>query len=80
MNSQIIRIHNMKGALLALFGLLLLAVPSASQAQFSYTTNADGVSLTITGYAGSGGAVAIPTNINGLTSPASDMMRSRAPA
>jgi hypothetical protein len=51
------------------FGLLLLTVPAAVQAQFSYTTNADGVTLTITGYSGtpSVGPVDIPTNINGLT-------------
>jgi hypothetical protein len=47
-------------------GLLLLAAPRAMQAQFEYT-NADGVSLTITGYDGPGGAVTIPASINGLT-------------
>ncbi len=36
------------------------------QYQFTYTTNADGVTLTITGYTGPGGAVAIPSTINGL--------------
>jgi hypothetical protein len=46
--------------------LLLLTLPAAVQAQFSYTTNADGVTLTITGYAGPGGAVTIPDTINGL--------------
>jgi hypothetical protein len=46
---------------------LLLAAPAAMQAQFNYTTNADGVSLTITGYAGTNSSVIIPTNINGLT-------------
>ena len=51
----------------ALVGLLLLAAPAALQAQFDYTTNADGASVTITGYTGPGGAVTIPTNINGLT-------------
>jgi hypothetical protein len=50
-----------------LFGLLLLTAPEIAQAQFSYTTNADGISITITGYSGPGGAVTIPTNINGLT-------------
>jgi hypothetical protein len=48
-----------------LLGLLLLAAPLVAKAQFIYTTNAG--SLTITGYTGSGGAVTIPTNINGLT-------------
>ncbi len=67
MNSQIIRIHHVKRTLLALFGLLLLIAPVSAQAQFSYTTNADGISLTITGYTGSGGDVAIPASINSLT-------------
>ncbi|MCX6921690.1 MAG: leucine-rich repeat domain-containing protein, partial [Verrucomicrobia bacterium] len=44
--------------------LLLLALPAAVQAQFNYTTNNG--TITITGYAGSGGAVAIPSTINGL--------------
>ena len=50
--------------------LLLLAVllmmPAAVQAQFTYTTNNG--TITITGYAGSGGvgAVTIPGTINGL--------------
>src|SRR5271157_1662360 len=57
--------------------LLCLAAPAAVQAQFTYTntdgsiygysTNADGVSLTITGYTGPPWAVTIPTNLNGLT-------------
>ena len=45
---------------------LLLALPAVAQAQLTFTTNADGITLTITGYTGSGGAVTIPTNINGL--------------
>ncbi|MGA2750468.1 MAG: leucine-rich repeat domain-containing protein [Verrucomicrobiota bacterium] len=62
-----------------ILALLLVAAPAAVQAQgdFDYTTNADGVSLTITGgYAGypyfgyphsvTGFTLAIPTNINGL--------------
>ncbi len=66
----------MKGALSAVLGLLLLAAPVALQAQFTYTntdgsiyeysTNADGVSLAITGYIGPPWAVTIPTNINTL--------------
>ena len=48
-----------------LSGLLLLAAPRA-EAQFSYTTNSDRVTLTITGYAGPPWAVTIPTNLNGL--------------
>jgi hypothetical protein len=51
---------------LLLAGLLLLAA-TAAQAQFDYTTNADGISVTITRYTGSGGAVTIPGAINGLT-------------
>ncbi len=47
--------------------LWLLALPVVAQAQFVCATNSDGVTLAITGYTGSGGALAIPTNINGLT-------------
>jgi hypothetical protein len=49
--------------------LLLLTLPAVVQAQFTYTTNADGVTLTITGFSGtpSVGPVNIPANINGLT-------------
>ena len=57
----------MKSTWPVLFGLLLLAAPATAQAQFSYTTNADGVSLTITGYTGPPWAVTIPATINGLT-------------
>jgi hypothetical protein len=54
--------------------LLLLALPTVVQAQtytniygiWGYTTNADGITLNITGYTGSGGSVTIPTNIDGL--------------
>jgi len=52
---------------LVLLVLLLLAAPGAVQAQFTYTTNSDGVTLTITGYTGSGGAVTIPANIDDQT-------------
>ena len=41
-----------------------LALPAAVQAQFTYTTNND--AITITGYTGPGGAVTIPDTINGL--------------
>ena len=44
--------------------LLLLALPAVMQAQFTYTTNNGGI--TITGYTGPGGAVAIPSTTNGL--------------
>ncbi len=43
---------------------LSLALPIAAEAQFGYTTN-DGT-ITITGYTGPGGAVDIPSTINGL--------------
>jgi hypothetical protein len=52
---------------MAALGLLLWAVPAALQAQYEYTTNADGSSITITGYTGPGGTVIMPTNINGFT-------------
>jgi len=55
-----------KGSFTTLLELLLLISPLVAQAQFTYTTNADNT-LTITGYTGDGGAVTIPTNIEGLT-------------
>jgi hypothetical protein len=54
-----------KCPLIALLTFLILSSSYSVEAQFTYTTNADN-SLTITGYTGSGGAVAIPTNIEGL--------------
>jgi hypothetical protein len=45
-------------------GLLLLHLPAEVQAQFYYTTNNG--ALTIDQYTGSGGAVTIPSTINGL--------------
>jgi len=44
--------------------LLLLALPIAAQAQFTYMTQNGAV--TITGYTGPGGNVTIPSAINGL--------------
>jgi len=44
--------------------LLLLTLPAAVQAQFTYTTNNG--TIAITGYTGPGGAVDIPSTINGL--------------
>jgi hypothetical protein len=55
----------MKTTIVALLGFLTLAAPELVNAQFEYTTNAD-ETLTITGYTGLDGTVAIPTNINGL--------------
>jgi hypothetical protein len=46
--------------------LLLCVVPAVVQAQFTFTTNADG-SLNISQYTGPGGAVTIPSTTNGLT-------------
>ena len=43
--------------------LLLLTLPAAVQAQFTYTTNAG--AITITGYTGPGGAVTVPGTTNG---------------
>ena len=55
------------GTRLGLVGALLatMALPVVTNAQFTYTTNADHT-LTITGYTGSGGVVNIPSTINGL--------------
>ena len=49
---------------LRLLVLLLLTLPAVVQAQFDYTTNNG--TITITGYTGPGGAVAIPDTINSL--------------
>jgi hypothetical protein len=46
--------------------LLLCAAPAAVKAQFGYTTNAGGASITITSYTGPGGAVNIPANYDGF--------------
>jgi hypothetical protein len=44
--------------------LVSLLLPTAGQAQFTYTSNNG--SITITGYTGPGGAVTIPSTINSL--------------
>jgi hypothetical protein len=49
------------------FNLWLLIVPVAARAQYTITTNADGVSCTITGYTGTSGRLFIPSTIDGLT-------------
>ena len=46
--------------------LLLLALPTVVQAQFTFTTNGDNT-ITITGYTGPGGVVTIPDTTNGLS-------------
>jgi hypothetical protein len=56
MNNKLIRL---------MVALSVLVLPALVQAQFTITTNNG--TITITGYSGSGGAVTIPTNINGLT-------------
>jgi hypothetical protein len=56
-----------KVALCIVLIFVLVAAPAGVQAQFDYTTNADGVTLTITGYLGPPWDVVIPANINGLT-------------
>jgi len=48
-----------------LLGILLLAAPAGAQAQFSYTINPGGTTITITG--GPGVAVTIPSSIGGRT-------------
>ena len=49
---------------LRLLSLLLLVLPAAAQAQYEYTVNGGGI--TITRYTGSGGAAVIPSTTNGL--------------
>ena len=51
--------------ILRLLPLLLLALPVVVQAQFTFTTNGDNT-ITITGYTGPAGDVAIPSKTNGL--------------
>ncbi len=59
-------IRVMKDTLPGLLVLLLLAAPAAVQSQIEYAINADGNSITITNYTGSGGDVTFPSKINGL--------------
>jgi hypothetical protein len=54
----------MKGRIYGLFTLILFVALTA-RAQFTFTTNGDNT-LTITGYSGTGGSVAIPDSIVGL--------------
>lgn len=59
-------IDAMKTQWTALLVLFFLGTTSLAQAQFTWTTNSDGVSVTITGYTGPGGAVTIPAYLNDL--------------
>jgi uncharacterized repeat protein (TIGR03803 family) len=61
--SAILHQPDMKRIWPFLLVLLLLAAPAAVQAQFTCTTNSG--TITITGYAGPGGALTIPSTING---------------
>ena len=46
----------------------MAAIPMAALAQdYTYTTNADGRTITITGYDGAGGTVVVPGTIDGFT-------------
>lgn len=58
--------------LLPLF--LLLTLPAVGQAQFTFTTNNG--AITITGYTGSNGVVAILDRINGYLVTSSGLRRS----
>jgi hypothetical protein len=56
-----------KGAIPVVLVLLRLVWPAGARGQFNYQTNAGSTNtLTITGYTGAGGVVAIPSTINGL--------------
>jgi hypothetical protein len=57
---------NFRQVVLGLLLTLAWLLPGTSLAQFTYTTNAGGTNLTITGYTGPGGVVTIPLTINGL--------------
>jgi hypothetical protein len=56
----------MKTMLHKLLAVVVLATPVATQAQFDYVTNVDGNGVTITYYSGVGGAVNIPSRLNGV--------------
>jgi BspA type Leucine rich repeat region (6 copies) len=59
--------QTMKPKIVLCLALILSgALPAVVQAKFIYSTNADGVTVTITGYTGSDGVVTIPDTINGL--------------
>src|ERR1700722_9605054 len=57
-----------KARLPVLLIFLLLALPATLRAQYGYMTNFPATNtITITNYTGTGGAVTIPSAINGLT-------------
>jgi hypothetical protein len=55
----------MKTTVRNFLAVLILVMGATVRAQFDYVTNADGTSITITGYSGPG-TVIIPPAINGL--------------
>jgi hypothetical protein len=57
------RIMKTKRNLISILALAAVMLPRAVQAQFTFTTNND--AITISGYTGSGGAVVIPDTTNG---------------
>jgi hypothetical protein len=59
-----LELNERRAARVGIFLLLWLALPAALQAQFTYTINNG--TITITGYTGPGGAVTIPSTIDGL--------------
>jgi Leucine Rich Repeat (LRR) protein len=59
-----IQLNERRAARTGMLLLLLLTLPAAVQAQFLFTTNNG--TITITAYTGPGGAVTIPSTINGL--------------
>src|SRR5665213_310665 len=63
--------HNMKikqkQVQICLLCAVLLLLPAMVQAQFNYSVNAGGATITITGYYGPAGNVSIPSRINGMS-------------
>src|SRR5579862_4406184 len=57
----------MKTLMARSFGLFLVGMAMAAHAQYLWITNADGITLTITGYTGQGGPLNIPSSIDGMT-------------